>query len=140
FMIGAIIVGILLIKLFPGFSKITVEQIRHYWKSLGIGFVILICLPIASVLIAITVIGIPLSLILLLFYFLFLYIGKILVSLVIGEEILRKKAEFSIWALILGIGIFTVLYNIPYIGWIIKLITIIIGLGALSVAVFKNIK
>jgi len=140
FMIGAIIVGILFIKLFPKFSAITVEQIRRYWKSLGIGFVVLICLPVASVLIAITVIGIPVSLILFLFYFLFIYTGKIFVSLVIGEEILRKKGEFSLWALVLGMVIFTFLYNIPYIGWIIKLITIILGLGALSIAIFKSIR
>ena len=140
FMIGAIIVGILLIKLFPKLSTVTTEQIRQYWKSLGIGFVVLICLPVASVLIAITVIGIPVSLILFLFYFLFLYTGKIFVSLVIGEEILRKRGELSLWALVLGMAIFTVLYNVPYIGWIIKLITIILGLGALSIAIFKSIR
>ncbi len=140
FMIGAIIIGIALIKLFPKLTRTTSEQIRHYWKSLGIGFLVLICFPIAAGIAAITVIGIPLAVILLFFYFLFLYIGKIFVSLVIGEEILKSRGSASLWALIVGMVIFTVFFNIPYAGGIIKLITVILGLGALSVGVYKVIR
>jgi cytoskeletal protein CcmA (bactofilin family) len=140
FMIGAIIVGLILIKFFPKLTLTTIEQVRSYWKSFGIGFIVLICLPVASVIVAITIIGIPVALILLFFYFLFLYIGKILVSLAVGAKILKSRENASLWALALGMFIFTVLYNIPYIGWIIKLITIILGLGALSVSAFKLTK
>ncbi|MFQ6082418.1 MAG: hypothetical protein ACE5WD_03555 [Candidatus Aminicenantia bacterium] len=140
FMIGTIIIGIVLIKLFPKLTGKVSEQVRYYWKSLGIGFVVLVCLPIATALVAITIIGIPLAIILFLFYFLFLYIGKIFVSLVAGEEILKSRESASLWALILGIVIFTILFNIPYVGWLIRLLTMILGLGALSVGSFKALK
>lgn len=140
FMIGAIIVGIVLIKLFPNLSSKVTQQVRHYWRSLGIGFIVLICLPIATILVVVTVIGIPLAIILMLFYFLFLYIGKIFVGLVVGEEILKSRESSSLWALILGIVIFTILFNIPYIGWLIKLLTVILGLGALSISSVQAVK
>jgi len=140
FMIGSIIVGIFLIKFFPDLTDKVSSQVRCYWKSLGIGFIVLICLPIVAIVVAITVIGIPLTVILFLFYFLFLYIGKIFVSLVVGKEILKSRGSVPLWPLILGIGIFTVLFNIPYVGLLIKLITVIIGLGALSVSSFETLK
>lgn len=140
YMIGAILVGIVMIKLSPDLTIKVTKQVRQYWRSLGVGFVVLICLPIALILVAATVIGIPLAVILLIFYLLFLYTGKIFVSLVIGQEILKSRESASIWALILGIVIFTVLFNIPYVGWLIKLLVMILGLGALSLISIQAIK
>ncbi len=140
FLIGTIIVGLLIMKFLPGLTKKTTQQIQSIWQSLGIGFLVLICLPVAAIIVSITIIGVPLAVILFVFYFLFLFLGKIFVSLVFGQKVLKLKENHSYSALILGLLIFTILFSVPYIGWLIKLLVVIVGLGALSTVSFQHFK
>jgi len=131
FMVAGIIVGFVFIKLFPSLTTKIKEQTGHIWKSLGIGFALLICVPIVSVILAITLLGLPISLILIALYLIFLYLGKIIFASFIGDRILKKDSPFL--SLLIGMPIFTVLFALPFIGWILKLIAISIGLGASGV-------
>ncbi len=131
FMVAGIIVGSVFLWLFPSYISKVKEQISHIWKSLGIGFILLICVPLAVIILLITIIGIPLALILTAIYLIFLYSGKIIFALFVGEKILKK--ESPVLSLIVGMIIFTVLFHIPFAGWFFKLIAISIGLGAFGV-------
>ena len=83
-----------------------------------------------------TIIGLPLGIIGLVLYGVAIYLSQIPVSLLIGKLIIMQKKEpdsigSMIGALALGLVILLVLGLIPVIGWIINLLVIIFGLGAL---------
>ena len=50
---------------------------KSFWKSLGIGFLILVAVPIASVILLVTVIGIPLAVIAVLAYVILLIVSRV---------------------------------------------------------------
>lgn len=131
FMVAGIIVGFIFIKLFPALTSMIKEEANGILKSLGIGFALLICIPVISIILAITVLGLPISLILIALYLIALYIGRIIFASFIGDKILKK--ESSLLSLIIGMPIFTVLFALPFVGWLFNLIALSIGLGAFGV-------
>lgn len=131
FMIAGIIVGFIFIKLFPPIVSKVKQEANRIWKSLGIGFALLVCVPILSIILAITVLGIPISLIIFALYLIFLYIGRIILASFVGDKILRK--ESPVLSLIVGMLIFTILFSLPFVGWLFHFIAITIGLGAFGV-------
>ena len=129
-----LILGLLLIKFFPNFSRFSAQTISsRFWASLVVGLLTPILIVIAFILLLITVLGIPLALILLLGFMLSLYLSKIFVSILLGNFISEKLNQT--WNLyvsfILGLAILTILSFIPLLGLLISLFTNIIGLGAL---------
>ena len=63
------------------------------------------------------------------------FVAQIIISTLGGKLILgRFKPEWSdhkIWLLIIGVVIFAVLSAIPVLGWLIDIVAILFGLGAL---------
>lgn len=138
---GVLLIGVIIITLF----KKIVNQVTHtMWvepgKSMLWGIACLIITPLAIVLVSITIIGIPLALISFVIYLILLYLAPIFVGTLIGQKLLgllgqKKKDEKNgpplIWAMMLGTVIFTILINIPYLGFLIGLTGTIWFLGAL---------
>ena len=106
-----------------------------FLKSLGLGLVFLICIPIAIVVLMVTIIGIPIAIISLVAYLVFVYVAKIPVATFLGEKIVKglgKKEEASlIWSMIVGLVVLTLLLNIPYLGWPIYFVVLFTGFGAI---------
>ena len=65
-----------------------------------------------------------------------IYLSKLIVMLFIGKLIL-KKGKKLVLPLILGIIIYIILVSIPFIGWIVKLLAILLGLGSITLWVPK---
>jgi len=109
-----------------------------FLKSLGLGFILMICIPIGVVILLITLIGIPVAIITLFAYFVLFYISKIFVGIAVGKKVLTgfaKDKDASLgWSLILGIILLTILTNIPYVGWLIYFIVVFTGFGAAILA------
>ena len=59
---AAMLVGWLGMVLFPSFFQASTQAVGSGWRSLGLGFVVLVGAPVAIILIAITLIGLPVSL------------------------------------------------------------------------------
>lgn len=135
--IAALIVGALVLLLFPNFTQETAGTLREKpWLSLGIGFLAMIVTPAVVVLLLLTVIGIPLGLIFLAVYLIGLYLAKIFVAVVVGGLIMQALGNKDRWylALILGLLIYYLLTLIPVAGWIVSLVVFAVGLGALAVS------
>ena len=132
--ISALIIGFLLIKFLPIFTQRTANTIsKNALKSLGMGILALILTPIIAVILLVTIVGIPLAFILLVAFAIELYLAKIFVSLVIGQKILKflgQKAGNG-WSLVLGLIVFMIVTMVPIIGWIVALIVLLLGLGAI---------
>jgi len=108
---------------------------ESFLKSMGLGFVFMVCIPIAIIILLITVIGIPLAVISLFAYLILVYIAKIPVAAFLGDRIIKalgKEGEPSlIWSMLLGLVILTVLLNIPYLEWLIYFVVLFTGFGAI---------
>jgi hypothetical protein len=111
------------------------------WKSLGLGFAFLILVPSVVIILAITLIGIPISIFCLFIYVLAIYLSKVFVGLAIGERLMglfrREREGPRVSSLILGMIILALLVNIPYIGGLIWLASIMFGIGAFVISRFQ---
>jgi len=134
--LSALIVGLLLIRFYPNFVNQTVDIIKvKSLNSLGIGFLAVIIIPIICLILIFTVIGIPLGIIIMLSYLIYIYLTKIFVSLFIGRGFLQffGSSPKSGWTLLVGLIIYVILTSIPFIGWILNIIFVFLGFGALLI-------
>jgi cytoskeletal protein CcmA (bactofilin family) len=137
--LALLLLGIVLVLIMPLMSRRLADNIKQkFGKSLLFGLLALIVTPIAAVLIAITVIGIPITIILMILYIIAIIVSSIFAALYIGRLIFKKKK--LIVQMILGVIIYVLLTNIPYIGGLVKLLAILLGLGAITLVVFSKKK
>jgi Putative zinc-finger len=132
---SAMLVGWLIQLLVPGFFHASTQAVGSVWRSLGLGFAVLVGVPFALLLIAITLIGFPLSLMLLAAYFAALYLAKIWVGAFLGRMLLKSGGDtLSDWllGLLLGLVIITVVGYIPFLGGLVHFVVICLGLGAFA--------
>ena len=124
----------------------------------GGGAVVLFGVPIASVilftisiLLFITIIGSGLGIvgmasnaIMLILYGLLIYLSTVFLSYLLGRAILSKtslnfdKYGWKVLAFFIGLLILMIIFAIPFIGWLIRFVAILFGLGGLSL-VFKDL-
>jgi cytoskeletal protein CcmA (bactofilin family) len=112
------------------------QAVRNsFLKSLGLGFVFMICIPIAILVLMVTVIGIPVAIISLFAYLVLAYVAKIPVATFLGEKILKalgaRENPSLIWSMILGLVVLTLFLNIPYLEWPIYFVVLFTGFGAI---------
>ncbi len=137
-LVAAVVLGALFIALAPRQATTTAAKIgASPWASLGIGFLFLVVTPAVAAIAFFTVVGIPLALSLAFAYGLLLYIGKIFTGLFLGRRLLAKwSSEGRGWliaSMASGLLIIFIASNIPFIGWLIYLVAVLLGLGAFLV-------
>ncbi|MBN2564869.1 MAG: hypothetical protein JXB46_04080 [Candidatus Eisenbacteria bacterium] len=133
--IMAIVAGTIIVALTKDHARRTAETIRTKpLKSLGIGFVTFICMPIVLLILLVLILTIPLMFVLTLAYLIALYIAKFYVAIWLGNVILKRggKTNLSpIPSLLLGLLIVYLVTAIPILGTFIGIVIIFFGLGAL---------
>jgi cytoskeletal protein CcmA (bactofilin family) len=132
---AAMLVGWLGLLLFPGFFESCTQAVGSGWRSLGLGFGVLVGAPVALIVIAITLVGLPLSLMLFAVYLVAIYLAKIWVAAFLGRMLLKPagatKGEWVL-GLLVGLVILAVIGFIPYLGGLIRLAVMCLGLGAFA--------
>jgi cytoskeletal protein CcmA (bactofilin family) len=141
--IALILVGLIINAVFPNQTNRVVGVLSQSpWKSIGLGLVFLVVVPVAIVIALVTVVGIPVAIIAGFLYAIIVYISRIYIGVWIGRKIigaLRKRQITSLfWPLVVGVTIIALIGLIPFIGWIFKLFCLLICLGALSLAVLRS--
>jgi cytoskeletal protein CcmA (bactofilin family) len=136
FLLALMITGIVLTLIFKKKAYQAKRAITSsFLKSLGWGFVFMVCIPIAIIILIVTILGIPIAIISLFAYAVLLYIAKIPVATALGEKIIKalgKEGEPSlIPSMLLGLIVLTILLNIPYLEWLIYFIVLFTGFGAI---------
>src|SRR4030042_3817593 len=138
--IGALIVGFIYLKLFhKHFTQTASIVSKSFWKSLGVGFLVTITLIPGLIILLITVVGIPLAGLAFLMILLYSYLAKIVVSSAFGYWISQKfKWKMSTFlAFALGLFVVNILKFIPKVGFLIVLVVLWTGLGALTLRMFS---
>jgi cytoskeletal protein CcmA (bactofilin family) len=133
-----LIIGFLWIWLWRDKYETVVESLKeHLWPAFGFGIIVWLLLPVAFLLLTITIIGIPLALILLGFVIFWTYLSTVLIGGFLGNFIIlllnRNETKYPYLALFLGILVLIVLYAVPVIGPILKIITAILAFGVLVI-------
>jgi cytoskeletal protein CcmA (bactofilin family) len=140
--LSALLVAFIIVKLAPRYSFAIADVVeKRPFASLAMGLATLILFPIAVVITLVTVVGIPLALISLVMFFILLYVSKIFVSLAVGRKLAAKSG--IILQVTIGLALYYFLTLIPVIGWIVCLITLLVGLGAIVLAknsLYKTLK
>jgi hypothetical protein len=134
--LAALIVGGLALYLFKKPSQIIVRNLEKNWLScLGWGFLLLIVTFPALLVLMVTGIGLPLAVILGMLFVIDLYLSKLVVGMALGKKIeaffpKRKVGVYVSFAL--GLAVYYLLSIIPILGGFVRLVTLLLGLGALS--------
>ena len=137
---AALLAGWLGLLLFPGFFRATTQAVGSGWLSLGLGIAILAGVPVAMIVIAITLVGLPISLMLLGVYLAGIYLGKIWVGAYLGRILLKSSgASKGDWmlGLLVGLLILTIIGFIPYLGGLVRLGVVCLGLGAFAAQLYR---
>jgi len=139
FLFALMLTGIVLTLIFKKNALQAKKAVTtSFLKSLGLGFVFMVCIPIAIVVLIVTILGIPIAIIALFAYAVLIYIAKIPVATALGGMIIKafgKQGEPSlIWSMLLGLIILTILLNIPYLEWLIYFIVLFTGFGAILIS------
>ena len=128
--ITLLLVGFLMIKLLPNLMDQTEKNISEKaWKSILVGFLVMIIFPISFIVLLVTIIGIPVAFILAALYGIYMYLSKIFVIYWLGEKILNKNKSKYLSFTVASI-IYIVLLIVPPISGIIRFITTLLGFGA----------
>ncbi|MFH1012469.1 MAG: polymer-forming cytoskeletal protein [Candidatus Peregrinibacteria bacterium] len=135
-LLAMLFAGLFLAWLFRFYFVGAVDYVRHNWlKSLGIGILALIITPIAALILAITLIGLPLAALVFVLWGIMIYFGKLLAAMMIGSWLITfdNKSSFgrTYVSFSFGVLIYVALSLIPVVGWILKFLLIVMGMGAL---------
>lgn len=126
-----LIIALALAAAAPGGLQRTADALRgRPWASLGWGTFFLITVPIAVIALVVMLIGIPLGVLLLAAHALALFVSHASAGLAIGQTLApRLKSRYAEVAI--GVGVIAIATNLPYVGWLLRLIAVAVGLGAL---------
>ncbi|MFH0860188.1 MAG: hypothetical protein V1921_03210 [Candidatus Altiarchaeota archaeon] len=137
----ALVLGALILYLFPKFATQATEVVKASpIKSGLIGLLMLAAVPVLVVLSVLTLVGWKISVILVSSMAVMLLISTFPVKLVVGEFLYnkafnRKSRRIVYYAF--GVIAYALIYLIPLVGWLTKLLTVLIGYGGLWILLMR---
>lgn len=128
---AAFLTGLALRWLSPTLFAYRLSDAAALAMPLGIGFLVFAATPVAIVLLGLTVVGLPLALLALAAWLAGLYLSGILVGAFVGWSLLARQGPAPPFplALLLGLVIVGVASSVPYLGGLVRLFAILLGLG-----------
>lgn len=104
-----------------------------------LGFILLVCIPIAALILMVTIIGIPLAIGLLALYFLMLVVGYAALAVVIGDTALAwlrsqdaARVGWRVGAAMLAMLALAILAQVPVLGGLVVFAAVLAGVGAVA--------
>ena len=143
-LIGLLILGILVVFFFPGFSRRAGEAlVRSPWLTLGIGALVLIGLPILSVVffaVGALIGGWWIGLVVLAVFGVVLALSIPVAAVGVGGALLRiAQRPVPVWlALFIGLVALLLVALIPILGGLVIFCALLFGMGATTIAVVGN--
>ncbi len=141
FLFGAWVVGGVLLAVAEPWLNASSERIQQKpWVTLGWGVVGVTITPIVAVILAVTLIGIPLGVLLMMGYMALVYCARVIVGYSLARMIQARthRPLPSIAVMVLGIGLYVVIINIPFAGPVLGLLGTTLAFGAVMQSLFKQ--
>jgi cytoskeletal protein CcmA (bactofilin family) len=136
---AAFLTGLLLFWIFPSLTYTGFETMRALLVTAGAGFIALVAPPVAAVIGAITLIGLPLGLMALACWVAAIYISKVVVAGFVGRSLLARGGDTqpaTALMLLAGLVPIFIAINLPYLGPLVNLLLVILGLGLIVVRIY----
>jgi cytoskeletal protein CcmA (bactofilin family) len=132
--------GAILLLAFPRFSRDVADRVGgDALTSSAVGAGVLIGTPILLVFVALTIIGIPLALVGISVYVAALWIGSVYGRYALGSWILDRLDRPNRWAaLLLGVLAVAVIGVVPWLGGLVDLLVLLLGVGALGLGLLDR--
>jgi cytoskeletal protein CcmA (bactofilin family) len=144
FVIHLVIAGLLFLLLLPRFVTAGVETLRAQpWRSLLLGFTLLVTVPIAALILVVTVLGAPVGVSLVALYLVALLLGILTTAYCIGEveagwlKIARPPGARRQAAVLIA-GVVTLALLRAIAGGLVVFVAILFGLGALALWTYRT--
>ena len=132
-LVANLLLGVLLLAVFPRFSADVAERVASQpVKTGGVGFLVLLVVPVALLVLAITIVGLPLSVVGAITFGIAIWISVVYGQFAVGSWVLGLADTENRWlALLVGLLGFAILGAVPVIGGLFELAAFLLGLGAL---------
>jgi cytoskeletal protein CcmA (bactofilin family) len=140
---AAFLFGLVLLFLTPGFFTDGVRTSKRFLSSLGFGLLFFVATPIVALFVCFTVVGIGIAIPTVLLWLVALYAAQVFVAGWLGEILLGPAIGKGalLGRLALGLAIIHGLEIVPYhVGFLIHLIVLWWGLGAIAIAVYGHVR
>lgn len=143
-LIGLLILGILVVFFFPGFSRRAGEAlVRSPWLTLGIGALVLIGLPILSIVffaVGALIGGWWIGFVVLALFTVVLALSLPVAAVGVGGALLRIAGRpVPVWlALFIGLVVLLLVALVPILGGLVIFCALLFGMGATTIAVVGN--
>jgi cytoskeletal protein CcmA (bactofilin family) len=136
---GLMVLAAVLVGAAPLFTTRVSDVLRRRpWFALLMGFIVLVCVPVAALILLVTVIGIPLALLVLLVYPIVLLVGYELTAIGLSDWVMQRFATASAQssarravAAAAAVLLIALLARVPFIGGLVAFLALLIGVGAL---------
>lgn len=140
--LAAVAVGLALLILFrPFVLNVRDTILSSSFSGLGLGFLFLICTPVAAGVLAVTLLGIPLAVMVFIAWLVMLYVAKIFVSLAVGHWLVGRlrpaHSPAPLVSLCAGLLLITVVTMIPVLGFVVKIFIVSLGFGGFLMAAYR---
>jgi cytoskeletal protein CcmA (bactofilin family) len=139
FTIGLFLIGMLAIIMAPESTAYMSRLGRgRPISSLALGLVTIICVPIAVVLLMLTIVGIPFAFMLLLAWPMILIFGYLAGVMAVSDAVAGPSASAKgrrIFLLAMGLGVMLLFARVPFAGWFIGTLLLVMGVGAMALNV-----
>lgn len=136
FTVGLLLIGMLAIMLAPeSTARMSRLGRRRPISSLALGLVTIVCMPIAVVLLLLTIVGIPFAFMLLLVWPMILIFGYLAGVMAVTDAIAGPSANAKgrrIFLLALGLGAMLLFSRVPFAGWFIGMLLLVMGVGVMA--------
>lgn len=143
-LIGLLILGILVVFFFPGFSRRAGEALVHSpWLTLAIGALVLIGLPILSIVffaVGALIGGWWIGFVVLALFGVALALSIPVAAVGVGGALLRiARRPVPVWlALLIGLVVLLLVGLVPILGGLVIFCALLFGMGASTIAVVGN--
>jgi len=145
-LLAFLVTGAVLVGLLPGtIRSLTSNVAARPGATLGAGLLGLILVPVGALVMAATVLGIPLAAVAGALFVIGLYVTPVVPAALIGSALLGGRTAspsaerggevkaFFLGGLILGIAML-----LPWVGWLVRLAAVSLGLGAVALRLFAE--
>ncbi len=128
------VLGLVAVWFSPVWTNRVAEMVKtETWKSLLIGLIVALLIPILFILLLVTVVGLPLAFMLGAMSLVGFMLSGVFIAFFVGDWFLKqiKRWESSnVLKIVFGALIITFVMALPWIGWLAKLAVFFFGFGA----------
>lgn len=135
--VANLLLGAVLLAAVPGFGRRVVDEaLDRPLRTGGIGLLTVVVTPIVLLILLVTIVGIPLSLAGLVAFAIVLWTAAVYGAVAVGTWTLSLADYANRWAaLFVGVVLVTALGAIPFVGGLVDLLVLLLGLGGFVAAV-----